>query len=132
MSVRLGEQRIGLGLEGLHGIGTSGKPERRLFESGEMHNCMSELSRVAALLAVHAAPSVNDFPGLLGVIVDGGLGVGGGVFTEELSAEEARLDEHRADAGGGDLRGKRLHPPFDAELRGGIGTAEQKARDSRS
>src|SRR5580658_11364630 len=106
ISVRFGEQGIGLGLEGLHGIGTSGKAGRRLFESGEMHKCVGELSRVAALLAVHAAPSGNDLPGLLGVVVDGGLGVGRGVSTEELSAEEARLDEHCADTEGGDLRGE--------------------------
>jgi len=43
----LSDQRIGPGLEGLYGIATSSKPERRFFESAKMHDCICELSRIA-------------------------------------------------------------------------------------
>ncbi len=90
--VRLSQQCIGLGLEGLHGIGTSGEAGWRFVESGKMNECVGELGRVAPLLPVHAAPSGDDLPGLFGVVADVRLGVGGRVATQEFSAEETRLD----------------------------------------
>ena len=56
--------------------------------------------------------------GPLGVVVGRGLGVVRGLRSEQLSAEEARLDEHRADAERRDLRGQRLYPALHPELGG--------------
>jgi hypothetical protein len=43
---RLSEQSIGLGLEALHGIGAGSEAGWRLFEPGEMNECVGELGRV--------------------------------------------------------------------------------------
>ena len=45
-------------------------------------------------------------------------------WREQLGAEEAGLDEHRADAERRDLGGQRLHPALHPELRRGVGRAE--------
>jgi hypothetical protein len=74
--VGLSEQNIGLGLEGLHGIGAGSEAGWRLFEPGKMKECVGELGRVAPLPAVHAAPGGDDLSGLLGVVVDVGFGAG--------------------------------------------------------
>jgi hypothetical protein len=50
--VRLNEQGIGFGLEGFHGIGTSGEAGWRFFEPSEMNECVGELGRVAPLRMV--------------------------------------------------------------------------------
>ncbi len=49
---------------------------------------------------------------------------------EQLGAEEAGLDEHRADPERRDLGGQRLHPALHAELGGGVGGAELLAHDA--
>jgi hypothetical protein len=53
--VGLSEQGIGLGLESLYGISTSGEAGWRFFEPGEMNECVGELGRVAPLLSVLSA-----------------------------------------------------------------------------
>jgi hypothetical protein len=54
---------------------------------------VGELGGVATLLPIHALPGSDDLLGLLGVVVDGGLGVGGRVVGEQLGTEETRLDQ---------------------------------------
>ena len=65
--------------------------------------------------------------GAVGVVLDRRLGVLRGLRREQLGAEEAGLDEHRADAERRDLGGQRLHEALDAELRGGVGGQEVAA-----
>src|SRR2546427_6285511 len=72
----LGEQRVGLGLERLDRIGAGSEAGRRLLKRNELHEGVGELSGVATLLPIHALPGSDDFPGLLGVVVNAGLGVG--------------------------------------------------------
>ena len=88
---------------------------------GELDQRLGELGGVAALLAVHALPGGDGLLGALGVVVDRGLGVLRRLRREQLGAEEAGLDEHRADAERRDLGGQRLDPALDAELRRGVG-----------
>src|SRR5207248_1273820 len=63
-----------------------------------------------------------------GVVLDRGLGVVRRLRREQLRAEEAGLDEHRADTEGRDLGGQRLHPAFDAELRRRVGGGNSPPR----
>jgi hypothetical protein len=57
----------------------------------------------ASLLAVHGVPRGNGLLGALPIVVDRGLGVLGRLRCEQLGAEEAGLDEHRADTERRDL-----------------------------
>ena len=52
MGVGLGAQGVGLGLEGLHGVGAGSEAGRRLVEPGKLHERVGELPGVAALLAI--------------------------------------------------------------------------------
>src|SRR6266850_629143 len=70
VGVGLGEQRPGLGLERLHGVGTSSETGRRLLEFDELHECVGELGGVATLLPIHALPGSDDLLGSLGVVVE--------------------------------------------------------------
>lgn len=90
MRVGLGEQGFALGLEGRHGVGAGGEAGRGLLKSNELHEGVGELGRVASLLAIHAAPRGDGFHGALGVIVDGGFGVGRGV--RKLDLPRAHID----------------------------------------
>jgi AraC-like DNA-binding protein len=64
--VRLSQQCIGLGLEGLHGIGTSGETGWRFVESGKMNECVvsvgspsQQIARTVAWLKQHYAEAVQ-------------------------------------------------------------------------
>src|SRR5580765_2192692 len=103
MSLGLGEQCVGLGLERLHGVCAGSEASWRFLERDELHEGASELCGITTLLPIHALPGGDDFPGSLGVVINGGLGVGGREVGEQLGAEETRLDQHGADSEGGNL-----------------------------
>src|SRR4051794_15540794 len=71
VSVGLGEERVGLGLEEFDGVGTGGEPRGGLLKRGEVDERGGELRRVAALLAVHALPRLDGRGGAVGVVGDG-------------------------------------------------------------
>jgi hypothetical protein len=73
VSTGLGEQRGGLCLERLHGVGAGCEAGGRLLEHGKLHEGVGELGGVATLLSIHALPGSNDLPGSLGVVVNDGL-----------------------------------------------------------
>ena len=124
MGVGLGEQGLGLLFDGLDGVGAGGPAKRGLVLASELDQRLGELDGVAALQPVHALPGGDRLPGLLGVVVDRWLGVVRRLLREQLGAEEARLDQHRADAERRDLGRERLDPALDAELRRGVGRDE--------
>src|SRR4029077_15034105 len=64
----LGEQSVRLRLERLHGVGAGSEAGRWLFQRSELHEGLGELGGVAALLAIHAAPSGDDLLRALRVI----------------------------------------------------------------
>src|SRR5689334_2307084 len=66
----LGEQRVGLGLERLHGVSTGCEADRWLLERSERHNRFGELGGIPTLLPIHALPGSDDLPGSLGVVVN--------------------------------------------------------------
>src|SRR6185503_502391 len=96
----------------------------------KLYQRIRELGGVTTLLSVHALPGRNDFPCLVGVVVNGWLGVGRRVVAEEFGAEESRLNEHRPDPKRGDLWRERFHPSFDTEFRRGIRRAEHLSGDT--
>src|SRR5689334_13937666 len=84
VGVGLGEQLVGLLLEGGDGVGAGRPAQRRLVGVGKPDQRAGELGGVAALLAAHGLPGGDGLPGALGVVVDRGLGVAGGVLGEQL------------------------------------------------
>src|SRR6266496_6315590 len=52
----LGEQCVGLALEGLHGVCAGSEASWRLLEGDELHEGVSELCGVTTLLPIHALP----------------------------------------------------------------------------
>ena len=48
----LGEQRVGLPLERVHGVGTGGEAGRRILERHERYERLRELGRVATFIPV--------------------------------------------------------------------------------
>lgn len=52
MRVGLSEQRIRFRFEGLHRVGPASETSRWFLDLGKLHNCVGELDRVAALLAM--------------------------------------------------------------------------------
>src|SRR6476659_9792616 len=80
VGVGLNEQGVGFGLESLHGVGPCSEAGGRLFERDKLHEGFGKLSGVASLLAIHAAPRGDDLLRALGIVADGGVGVGGGVL----------------------------------------------------
>src|SRR4051812_49201625 len=63
---------------------------------------------------------------------DGRRSVGRRLLREQFGAEEPRVENRGADAKRRDLRGERLHPALQAELGGGVGGIERKAREPAS
>src|SRR5688572_22479929 len=111
-------------------MGASSKTNRRLLEPDESYEGIGQLGGVATLFPIHPLPGGDDFLRPLGIGVNGQLSVGGRVIAEQLGPEESRLDQHRADPEGGDLWRERLHPPLEAELRGGVRRAKHLAGDA--
>src|SRR3954471_8601125 len=98
VGLSLREERLGLGLERLHGVNAGSEAGRRLLERSQPHNSVGQLCGVSTLLPIHAPPGIDDLPRSLSVVVDGGLGVGGRLVGEQLGAKEPGLDAHRANA----------------------------------
>ncbi len=100
MGVGLDEEGPGLLLDGLNCIGAGHKAQRRLVLIGKMDQGIGELCGVASLLAVHCPSTQHGLLGALGVVVDRGLGILGGLRREQFGTEDARLDDrsdiHRA------------------------------------
>src|SRR6266496_1242862 len=132
VGVDLGEHVLGLLLDDLDGVGAGDPAQRRLVLARELDQRLGELGGVTALLAVHALPGGDGLLGSLGVVVDRRLGVVRRLLREQLGAEEAGFDEHRADAERRDLGGQRLDPALDAELRRGVGRDELLSGDTGS
>ena len=130
VGVGLGEQSIRLALESLKRVSACGESSGRFLEFGELYDRVGELGWIAALFAIHAAPCSDGLSGALGVVVDGGLRVSGGLSGKQLGAEKTGFDQHRADAEGSDLRGERLNPSFDAKFCSGTCSAEYLAGDA--
>jgi hypothetical protein len=108
--------RVGLDEQDLDGVGAGGPAQQWLALVGELNQRAGELGRVAALLTVHALPGSNVLFSALGIIVDRGLGITGGLRREELGPEEAGLYEHRADAEGRNFGREGLDPALHPEL----------------
>jgi len=62
VGVGLGEQRFGLGLERLDGVGASGETGRRLLEFDDLHEGIGELGGVSTLLPIHYEMSLSNPP----------------------------------------------------------------------
>src|SRR3982751_5552456 len=97
MRVSLVEERVTLALEGFNGIGTGGEANRWLVQGGQLDQGPGELGGVASLLAVHALPTLDSRHGALGVVLDRGLRVLGGLRRKQFGTEETGLDKHRLD-----------------------------------
>ena len=105
LAVGLGlcEQRVGLSVEGLHGVGAGSEAGGWLLERSKLHEGFRELGRIPSLLPIHALPGSDNLLGSLSVVVNGGLSVRGRVVAEQLGTEERGFDQHRADSEWGDL-----------------------------
>ncbi len=88
MRLGLCDQRVGFGLERLHGVSAGSEASWWFLERCELHNGFSELGWVPTLLSIHALPSGNDLFGSLSVVVNGRLGVGGRVGGEQLGTKK--------------------------------------------
>jgi hypothetical protein len=125
VGIDLVEQFPRLLFDTLDGVGAGDPAQRRLGLVGEVDECGCQLGGIAPLLTVHAVPRLDSLPGALGVVVDRGLGVVRRLRGEQVGAEEPGLDHRRPDAERSDLRGQRLHPALQRELRRGVGGAER-------
>src|SRR5215203_2478964 len=130
VGVSLGEEVVGLSLERGDRVGAGRESQRRLLLTCQVDQRVGELRGIAALLSVHGLPAGDRLLGPLGVVLDRGCGVLGRLRREQLRAEEARLDQHRADSEPSNLRGQRLHPTLDPELRRGVSTCELAALEA--
>ena len=88
MGSALGEKRVGLGRKRLHGVGAGSEAGGRILERDELYEGVGELGGIATLLPIHALPGRDDFLRLLGIVVDGRLGVRGRVVAEQLGTEK--------------------------------------------
>jgi hypothetical protein len=88
VSIGLGEQGIGLGLKGLHSVGTRSEAHGRFREPGKLHERGGKLGGISILFAVHASPGCDGLLGAFGIIVDGGLRISGGAGSQQICAEE--------------------------------------------
>src|SRR5215212_3462745 len=91
VGVGLGQQVVGLLLDGGDRVGAGREAQRRLLLTREPDQRLGELGGVASLLAVHAVPDGYGLLGALGVVLDRGLGVVRRLRREQLGAEEAGL-----------------------------------------
>jgi hypothetical protein len=124
VGVGLCEQTPGLVLQVFDGVGTGSPAQRRLVQARQLNQRAGEPGGISSLEAVHALPGSDGLPGLLGVVR--------GLRREQLRAEEAGFDKHRANAEGRNLGGQRLHPAFNAELRRRVGGEELASSNAGS
>src|SRR5439155_23284431 len=114
------------------GVSAGDKAERRRILAGNGQQRLGGLGGVAGLLAALRLPPCPRLSCAGGVVLDRQLSVARRLPREELGAEEPRVDDRGGDPERLDLVLQRLHPPLQAELRGGVGGTELKADEDRA
>src|SRR5687768_3479795 len=106
VGIALSEEILRPSLERGDRIGAGGEAQRRLLLTCEVDQRIGELRGIADLLPVHTLPGGDGLLAPFGVVLDRGLGVLGRLRREQFGAEEAGLDQHRADSERSDLGGQ--------------------------
>src|SRR5262249_31630950 len=94
-------------------VGTQGKPYGRLLGVGQLEDGGGELLRVTRLLVVRPRGEGPHRSNRLGVVLDPVLRAGKRRRTQEVGAEEPRLDDRGVDAQGSQLQRQCLAQPLD-------------------